>query len=446
MPRFVRSSPESVTPTALLSEQELTWETNSLDDLELALIQDADPELQALFNKPTPDSIEIGLKRQKRRAQLHGSIACAAAVTTIVAPFHAYARDVIDNKIAAAESTPTIDSIPQKSITPLSPEAAALLDPEVTKSLEALRSTSAIFYLAGFDTADGSIYGKKLSAAIHQISPGDDESINYGEAPLDSTEIGKKIIEHAERQGITRITLSGNSLGGYVALETALYIMEHSDIEVEAIINNSTPAGSEGLLPNTKRDLATMMNLLKFPESKYSDAARAAATIAQESPRFNDGNLVENFVDFWKVFFETQEAVQEKRRPGMWLLVDQALAINNVDLKDIIKRIGALRGEKHIPILIYMRAENPKDDTVVDVEKSGNALREYAEEADIQFEIAYVEGQRHTSYDFNSDAFAEALAVNGLAQRAREGIASERTYYAVARLGLYDTENITAEK
>lgn len=183
-----------------------------------------------------------------------------------------------------------------------------------------------------------------------------------------------------------------------------------------------------------------------IPDSKYSKAARTAATMAQESERFTDGDMWENISDFWTVYNETQEQIQENRRPGMWLLVDQALAVTNADLEDIIKRIGALRGKKQIPILINMRSAHASDDTVVDVQKSTTNTCDYAQEAGMQCEIAFVEGQRHTSYDFNTDAFAEALAVNGLAERARDGIARERTYFSVMRLSEYNLGNILADQ
>ena len=446
MPRFDRSPPESNIYSALSPEQELAWAPDLAQELDPYLDEELEQVYQSIIEEDDKEAIEIALRKQTWRNRLHKILAATAALMTVAAPVNTYARDVIENKERASLSRPTIDPIYPEDVRQLSEETQKLVDLEAIEALKKLNAKSSIFYLAGFDTVDGSVYGERVSPALHQIVPGEDESINYGEAPLNPEEIGEQIIELAKSQNKTRISLAGNSLGGIITLQTALYIMENSDLEIDAIFNNATPNGSKGLRPETKKDLATMMDWLeKIPESKYSDAARTFATIAQESPRFTDGDLSENISDFITVYNETRESINEKRRPGMWLLVDQALAVTNADLQDIINRIGALRGTKHIPYLVNFRPTDAADDAVVDVANSSEEVCGYAITAGVQCSIAFVEGQRHTSYDFNTDAFAEALAANGLAKDIRDGIARERTYYSMVRLDIYTTENILAE-
>lgn len=368
------------------------------------------------------ESIRIAEKISKRRLALNRMIAGLALATTLLAPVNAYFSDTRANKDKAALSVPELDPINREG---------------------EIEHSSSIFYLAGFDTIDGSEFGKKVGLALHQITDGEDVSVNYGDAPLDPEEIAKKIITYTEQNSLRSISLAGNSLGGIVTLNVAKYIIEHSYIQVEAIYLNATPDGSAGLLPQTKNNLTTMMSWLeKVPESKYSTYARYVATMAQSTERIaNSKNSFGPIGSFIDVSNETIELIQEKRRPGMWLIVDQALAITNADLEDIIADIGELRGEKRMPYIISMRTENQNDDTVVDVEKSSSNTCLYADEAKIQCRIVLVPGQHHTSYDFNTESYFAALENQ---TEIIEGIDHERIAYMLAQRSMYFTDTYVA--
>jgi len=359
-------------------------------------------------------------RKVRRRAALPAALGIAALAWSSVS--FALQSDIEANRQKAAESQPEIETI--------------------GNSAELDLGDSSIFYLAGFDTKDGSVFGDRLSIAIHQIVPGENESINYGDAPLEPEEIAKKIIEYAQEKGLGSISLAGNSLGGIVSMKVAEYIILNSYLEIDAVILNATPDGSAGLRPETQSDLATMMDVLeKIKDSKYSSYARYAMTMVQESGNYIDQKAGFNLGDFINTSNNVIEQVQEHRRPGMWLVVDQALAVTNADMKEMITNIGKQRGEKRMPVIVSMRTQNPADDTVVNVEKSSNNICEYAEKADIDCTIIEVPGAIHTSYQFDTDAFKAAVAPE--AEHIKDSIASEAASYAIT---LYNNWALPGER
>lgn len=362
----------------------------------------------------------------KRHTRLNRFMAGFALTAVLTSPVNVYMNDVRANQHTAALSTPEIDPI-QNSV-----------------EHEPTFSDVPIFYLAGFDTPNGGVFGEKLSIALHQIRPGEDFSIDYGNAPLSFEEIATQIVDEATETGIDTISLAGNSQGGIAATEVAKIIVRDSDIQVEALYLNATPTGLETLRPETRENYDKLMLLLQLPDSEYSSFARYAATMAQGIERFTNGDsLFENIDDFVKVSNETIELIQEKQRPGMWLIADQAHAIINADIEGSLSSIGEVRGEKRMPYIVTMRPKNPLDDTVVDVEKASDAICNYADNADLQCKIVLVENSPHTSWDFNTDAFTEAIASNR--EEIVEGINYEDIAFSMSRSAVSATGIIPPE-
>lgn len=364
-------------------------------------------------------------RRSRRRARLPLKLGAAALAVSSLS--FTYWHDVETNRTHSIESQPEIRSVGEQTN-------------------ELIKNTST-FYLAGFDTRNGDVFGERVGVSIQQIVPSTAESINYGDAPLDPVEIAKQIIGYSEDRNLDSIALAGNSLGGIVAAEVGEYIILNSDIQVEAIILNATPDGSKGLLPETQGDMATMMDSLQaVPGSKYSTFARYAATLIQDNGSYTHGDgPIDTINDFIRSSNSVWQQVQEKRRPGMWLLVDQALAITNADLEKIIKNIGEQRGEKRMPVIVSMRTLNPDDDHVVDVVESSQNICEYADEADLSCEIVYVDGAHHTSYEFDTEMFSTAIAKS--AEDIKDEIQSEESQYVLENYDYYyNTGTITAEE
>lgn len=374
---------------------------------------DQAPARETLNNGPDldPKQLKKFERKMRRRERAVAWLSGLAIVSSSIS--FGYNSDVLANQERASISQPTIETINDAN------------------------NDSSIFYLAGFDTRDGTVYGDRLSIALHQFIEGSDESINYGDAPLEPEEIAKKIIEHAENQNLSKVSLSGNSLGGIVAMKAAEYIIANSTIEVESIVLNATPDGSAGLLSETKGDLAMMMEALeKIPNSKYSSFARYVMTLAQEKDRFiHEDTLWDAITSFSETSDTVLEQIKERRRPGMWLIVDQALAIINANMKDSLMNIGKLRDEKRMPVIVIMRTQNPMDDSVVDVETSSKNICEYAKDANLDCTIILIPHASHTSYDFDSEQYSLAIAPH--TEEITRAIDREKSAFAISRFGGY---------
>ena len=342
-------------------------------------------------------------KRSKKRSRVMLKIgATGLALNGILA---AYQLDVAHNMEQSRLSHPTISTIEDAQ--------------------DSVDADSAIYFAAGFDTNDGEVFGKRVGGAYQQITPGSTESINYEEAPLEPSEIAEQIILDAEQKHLTHISIAGNSMGGIIAVKTAEYIIEHSELVIDALYLNSTPDGTDGLRPSTESSMATMTRVMEFiPNAKYSKLARYVLTMGQSSGTYLGADNPLDFVGkFQAASHRAVTAISEKRQPGAWLAVDQAAAITHADLQDAINHIGELRGEKHMPVIIYTGAEDPSDDKVVDIPKSSTSICSYATEAGLSCLFVPVPGAIHTSYLFDSEQYKKALAT--ASDRARSAIGSE---------------------
>ncbi len=371
------------------------------------------------------DSLDKKTQKQLiRRSRRFGktTIALTASAFTVTTPVHLYWTDVHANEELAATSLPQIKEI--------LPEAEGIYTiPD-----------SATYTFAGFDTRNGDVPASKLGSAVQSVFGGSVQSMDYGNAPLDAKELARQIIDHASGNGIRSINLLGNSVGGIIETETADEITAHSDLGINIIVKNQTPDGTEGLKPTTKNDLYTMLDFLKIEGAKYSTGARFVGTMTIESDRFlPDGDF--NLEKFIETSFDTLEQVQEKRRPGMWLLVDQALAITDANIEEALRNIGSHRGDKLMPTIIYLRPADPDDDTVVKVVESSENICAYAKTADLNCSILHVENSPHTSYQFNTEGVRESLIT--AAPELIEMVSAERTEHAVNTYAEYMGEEMT---
>lgn len=370
------------------------------------------------------------LKRNERiiKRRMRLPIKLAAAALTLQSLWAGYNIDTHINRLEAAESEPDIKVLSQEYVNPAEP--------------------STTFYLAGFDTRNGDTFGEQVGVAIHQILPGVDASIDYGNAPLDAEEIAKRIISYAEEAGLSNISIAGNSLGGKVAAKVVEYIVLNSYLEVAAVITNATPADSDDLRPKTQNDLATMMGVfenLKGVDAKHSTFARYALTLAQEHENFvNTNSGIFDPGAFWEVSGKTWERINENRVPGMWLTIDQALAITDIDLEEIMMNIGKQRGEKRMPVFVVMRTANPDDDTVVLVEQASKKICDSAAKAGIVCTIVQVQDAIHTSYRFNTQIFTDALAP--VAEPIRSDMDQEALEFALSRLDTWAESNLHPQR
>lgn len=369
-----------------------------------AQLPDVQPENTALDASLRHENLKISTSRALIAPLL------AWAAISINTPAAILQADVAHNKAIAASASPDIDPIHSNA-------------PEFLT--DAKDST---FYLAGFDTENGDIYGKYTHVGLSQFIPGNAESIDYGKAPLNFNQLAETIISHAREQRLDHVSLAGNSAGGIVALEVALRIIETSDLEVRHVHMNSTPSGDEGLRPESRQQMTTLLDFLYMVnDSEYSTAARVALSTLMENERWADGDiaaLIQTIEEAWHL-------AKDGKRPPMWTVADQAWVIMQAHLSDTIAKIASHAPDKRMPTLGYAHPTDPKADVVVDVETSANAICRTAHEHGLSCFVATVDDAVHTSYLFDSQNIAEGLA--RITPDLRAAIAAEDTRYALIR-------------
>lgn len=311
----------------------------------------------------------------------------AIAATTLI---HGYTSDVDTNKQRAYESLPELVTISQET------------EPS---------NISGVFYLGGFDTISGDPMAEDIGPALSHLLPGHIISIRNGDSVHDPELLGQQIIKQADQDGLLDISLAGNSMDGITMAEVADYISYNSDLPVTAVFMNDTPSGYDGLKPPAQTNLSALLSFVTiFKDSEYSTYAKYLITMVQGIPRFTqDKNLLENIGDFFTVSNETWQDIVNGRRSPMWQVTRQAWELKNSNLQATITHIGQLDPMKKRPVFIIARTTNPADDNIVDVEKSTNDICQYVNDAQLSCMIIFVDGVHHTSYNFDSEAYANAF-------------------------------------
>ncbi len=381
-----------------LSPDELELEYGSELDIDLSQFPPTDEVLpkneKAVAAEETIDPSLLE-KIRKQHGEYHFG---AFAVATTLAIGLPYPYDVEMNRLKETYAEPRIKVIAK------APEGVP-------------NSGSNTYFLNGIDTSNSNIMTERLAPAIQLISPDPMKSVDFANSELKINSLARKIMEDAERDGKVVISIVGNSTGGIIALLVAKEIIEKSDIRVETIYLYETPNGVDGLQAGSKRDLAMLMELLApIPGSENSSFVRDWLTVASEKPRYTHGNnVIEDimnfdFGDFNKTFWEATEKTRSEQRPRMKTLYKQGLIVADADLESTINDIGKMKNEEYMPTVVNIMSD-PQNATVVNTLKSTKETKEYLYKAGINTFSVVVDSdtQRHTSFDFDTEANVEAL-------------------------------------
>jgi hypothetical protein len=332
----------------------------------------------------------------------------ATFMLSFIALTQAYNTDVAANKEAAEESAPQMILTTEDSAHP----------------------TDANFYLGGFDTTGGNSIAQDVGPAINQIVPGDNVAIHTGESIRDPQLLGNTIVDYSEEEGYETISLIGNSMDGITMAEVADYISYNSDLPVKTVVMNESPNGYEGLKPEGQTNLEWLLGFVSsVKDSEYSTYAKYLVTMVQGIPRFTqDENPLTNVNNFFKVSDETWQDIVTGRRSPMWQVTRQAWALKDSNLQATISHLGQLDPKKMRPTFILARTTNPDDDTLVNVDTSTKATEQYLKDAKLDYDIVYVDGVHHTSYNYDKEAYGKAFSNQTVITNK---IATEQARYAL---------------
>ena len=266
------------------------------------------PEIEKRLRKyHTIDPIEAkAIKVERRVGRVIAGIALASAMMSI------YSIDVHANQQIRSSAEMDVE------------EMGLALDPA--------NNDNAIVYIDGFNTKDADLLAEYMSCAVQPVIDGRTWSVDTNDAPLEPEEIADEIIEEAQPSetkdgtSVTSLTFYGMSAGGDISMQVQQEVREKSSLSVNAIILAMTPDGVNTLQQARQNEIAVVESVAWFPGIKYSSALRYLGEMSIRSDRFiNDGNIIDNYNNFWRTSNEVSNSLSSHELPGTWLLC----SINN---------------------------------------------------------------------------------------------------------------------
>lgn len=269
-------------------------------------------------------------------------------------------------------------------------QATATIDIDVVGDpLHIVNNDSALVFLDGFGTYDADVTAEHLGPVAQQIVDGELWSVSYGNAPLNPRSISNQVIKLAEERDVDRVSIVGYSAGGIIGIEVAEDIIESSELQVEMIMPISTPDGTDGLRQARQGEMSVLDVVSHVPGAKYSSFVRFMGEMYFRRDQYEDKG-------FLNVAGDVLGDLGKKQLPGMWLMADQALAIENADLKNRLSHIAESSEIGQRPPIVYFGTEKPGYDYMVNNKKSSENICTYATEVDLQCFIYNVPGAVHT--------------------------------------------------
>ncbi|RWZ78592.1 MAG: hypothetical protein EOT05_02475 [Candidatus Microsaccharimonas sossegonensis] len=344
------------------------------------------PEIQKrLENYQTYDPIEakavkLEWKRAKRRH--NALLRTFAGVALIGAGISTYAHDVRDNQEIQAKASITVEY--------------------KGPALDKANNKKGLVFIDGFGSDNADNITKYTGAAVQPVIDGQLLSVGYNNAPLETKDIAKQIIATAKARKLDTISLVGYSAGGNVAMQVQERIRQASNLSIEAIVLISTPDGITSLRPARQNEIDIVQQVDWIPGVEYSSPFRFIGEMALRSSNYTKGTFLENKDAFFQTAATVQTNLDNNKLPGMWLMFDQMVAIENANLKDRITNMSTIPKDKMRPTIVYLSIASPGYDPIVNDKKSSNAVAAYAKKANVPFLSYDVTNADHMRPDLNA--------------------------------------------
>jgi hypothetical protein len=289
-------------------------------------------------------------------------------------------------------------------------EANAEIDIEVfLDPLDPENNDTAFIFFNGFGENDADLPAEYFGPAMQQfVADGEVWSIGYGNAPLIESNIADKIIERATERGIKWFSVFGNSAGGNISIRTIEYILERSDLQLEAIVPDAMPDGDKGIRQEQREAKKILMTVADIvPGATHSSWMRFIGEMVMRRGNYDSGDPIQRLEDFSETVGIVAEALEEERLPSTWLMIDQVLAVSNSKLEQRFAHIAELTEGSLKPVVIYLGNEN---DRVIKTEMSSENVCTYAESAGLECLIYNIPGAVHNRPEIATDEYVEAIS------------------------------------
>lgn len=234
-------------------------------------------------------------------------------------------------------------------------------------------------------------------------------ALEYSNEDINIDELTNTVVEGLKDSGTETVMFDGYSAGGPIELAIAAKIhKENPDINVAAVVLNSSPIGYRSISPESQRAgdmLSAVVNI--YPDIVYSQRWRAVAELIARNDRYVDwGDFsidISDMVDEAENVYETK--VLDEEAASASLIASQYSFIKSYGVERNLEILSENYFEKPQPIIFYTRAIDSSSDSVVNIDKSRDNFNKFVEELGLSSEVLYLNaghanpGERPSEYN-----------------------------------------------
>ncbi len=343
-------------------------------------------------------------KRAKRRARLVPKL---AATTLLLSGLSAaYWTDVGNNMEREKAASIQLDAI--------------------GGPIDRSNDSSTTIFIDGYGSKNADFMAEKLALAPQQIIDGSTKAVNFSDAPVETSHLAQEVLSQTSEEGITHASFFGFSAGGIMEVQASREIVANSDLRLDVLYLTSTPFNEDSLRDERREQAAWLTFLAGVPGAKYSNPVRWLISTLSDFEQYNTGDPG----DFVKVAAGNWDEVINHKEPVVKQLDDQVLTIFNADLEGDLAAIGALRGQKQMPTVVYLAAENSELDPDVDNELASQKVCESAQAAGLTCLVYKVPTLAHSIYSLDATSIEQVLAA--AKPEIMKSVEKERSLYDAA--------------
>lgn len=309
--------------------------------------------------------------------------------------------------------------------------AAAIIDPvvaqyeaglteqqvvEVMPNLNEQSNESVINVSAGFGLRNSSDIAVALSPFSRQ---GEVWATIYDNKAIDGIELAGSLLKKANKDGITKLNLWGDSMGGMLSLEAAKIIQaSDSDVVVPYVVLENSPSSLESIRPLRRENGQLLLSFTNIPFLSYSRVIQFGAGVAAKSGYYlGEGvnqtipdlpfNLTELIATGFRV---AGDMISGDNVPSAELLGSQFSTIATSDVRGNIMKLGEDNEHgKPKPVLVLIRPTSDYSDPLVNSRIIESEYRQYALEAGLRLIIIRMPGIHHGDPTMNRRQYADII-------------------------------------
>jgi pimeloyl-ACP methyl ester carboxylesterase len=242
-------------------------------------------------------------------------------------------------------------------------------------------------FIDGFATRDGSWASSNVAKPLQSVNDSTIWALEYANNQVSVPEIAAEIAKKAERDGVHSVSLYGYSIGGMVALETAVTLVNEYNLNVPTIFLDHSPADGKSIRESVREQASPAIDAIELFHSVGIDIEYSS--IARE--------FINRFSGIDITYL---------KNTSLSLMLDQYLYGTSADTNRFMEILG--KQTPNIEIR-YVTSTDPSIDDTIDLVRSEDMYEDMSEKYDIPFYTIPVEGATHGRIDLAAKQYETAF-------------------------------------